>query len=449
MTEPQLKTDVLILGGGLAGLSTAYHLNKLNSLSSIIIEKESMTGGTAGSITHEGFTFDFTGHLLHLHSPYGKKLITSFLRGNFRQIKRNSWIYSKNVFTRYPFQANTYGLPEKVIDDCVLGYLKTIHFPKKKLRPSSQQSFRNWALDSFGAGICHHFLFPYNEKLWQRPLSEMTTDWQGRFVPAPKPSEVLYGALMDQTTSFGYNASFIYPKHGGIQALPNAFVKRLKPKQVYLKSPLKSVDLKEKTAIVDGIGKISFTHLVNTIPLADFLSLCRPLPKNVLEAEKKLSYNSVYCLNLGVSGPINPKRHWIYFPEKKFPFYRVGFYDQFSRDNAPKKSSSLYIEFSRNSKESVNLNFLEKSALQALRRCKILSSKNKIVAKLWTPIHCAYVVYDFNRAAALKTIFSYLEKKSVSSIGRYGAWKYSFMEEAILDGKSCAEKLLKGASIDA
>jgi hypothetical protein len=30
----------------------------------------------------------------------------------------------------------------------------------------------------------------------------------------------------------------------------------------------------------------------------------------------------------------------------------------------------------------------------------------------------------------------------VESIGRYGGWKYSFMEETILDGKRCAERLL-------
>ena len=38
-------------------------------------------------------------------------------------------------------------------------------------------------------------------------------------------------------------------------------------------------------------------------------------------------------------------------------------------------------------------------------------------------------------------IKKYLEKKNIYSVGRYGDWKYSTMEEAILEGKEVAEKL--------
>lgn len=88
---------------------------------------------------------------------------------------------------------------------------------------------------------------------------------------------------------------------------------------------------------------------------------------------------------------------------------------------------------------------LERQALEGLRRCGILRKGDQLLAKVWTPIRCAYVLYDFERGPALKTIFPFLASKGVESIGRYGAWKYSFMEEAILDGKACAERL-SGAS---
>jgi UDP-galactopyranose mutase len=37
---------------------------------------------------------------------------------------REPWIYSKNVYTRYPFQASIYGLPSDVIRECIVGAIE-------------------------------------------------------------------------------------------------------------------------------------------------------------------------------------------------------------------------------------------------------------------------------------------------------------------------------------
>ncbi|OGR82382.1 MAG: hypothetical protein A3J74_02745 [Elusimicrobia bacterium RIFCSPHIGHO2_02_FULL_57_9] len=435
-----MKTDVLILGGGLAGLSTAYHLNECGGLSSLVVEKNAAVGGTAGSVKQGGFVFDYTGHLLHLHDPYGKNLVLGLLRGNLAAHERSSWIYSRDVYTRYPFQANTYGLPSKVVEDCLAGFFKTIH--RLDWRPlSPRPSFRDWSLRQFGAGISRHFMFPYNEKLWRTPLSRMTTEWQGRFVPKPAASEVLYGALADQKKFFGYNASFRYPKRGGIQVLPDALAARLKPGQIKTSSPVLSVDLRERVAVAQGLGEVGFSRLVNTLPLVDFLDLAAPFPAAVRAARAKLRYNTVYCLNLGVNRAALPEKHWVYFPEKKYPFYRVGCYSNFAAANAPQGTSSFYIEISRRAWEKADLPRLENAVLSGLRSCRILKSGDKLLSKFWMPIRCAYVVYDFERTQAVEAIFKALGKMGVESIGRYGGWKYSFMEETILDGKRCAERL--------
>jgi len=37
---------------------------------------------------------------------------------------REAWIYSKNVYTRYPFQGSLYGLPPDVIQECIMGAIE-------------------------------------------------------------------------------------------------------------------------------------------------------------------------------------------------------------------------------------------------------------------------------------------------------------------------------------
>ena len=56
-----MKKQTVILGGGLTGLSVAYHLGD----NSIVLEKSSRVGGLCKSEKINGWTFDYTGHLLH------------------------------------------------------------------------------------------------------------------------------------------------------------------------------------------------------------------------------------------------------------------------------------------------------------------------------------------------------------------------------------------------
>lgn len=432
------KVDVLILGGGLAGLSTAFHLKKLSPRTSCLVaEKRAVPGGLSGSVTRDGFVFDHTGHLLHLHDEYGKRLILELLGGNVHSLDRSSWIYSHGAYTRYPFQANTRGLPDRVVEDCVAGFLKTVHRPRPAV---PGLSFKEWSLRTFGEGISRHFMIPYNEKLWNTSLDGLTTEWQGRFVPKPAPEEVVYGGLFDQKRFFGYNASFRYPVRGGIQPLPDALAARVP--DLRLGCEVRRVDLSARVAVVDGIGEVAYERLVSTMPLKHLLGLCSPLPEAVRAAGRKLKYVSVYNLNLGIARGRISDKHWIYFPESRFPFYRAGFCSNFSPKLAPPGTTSMYIEVSRKPHERVDLDRLERQILAGLRACGILRPSDKLLARVWLPIPCAYVIYDFERTPAVNAAMGYLNSKGVESIGRYGGWKYSFMEETILDGKRCAERIL-------
>ena len=100
----------MVLGGGLAGLSALWHLQQLGHTDSHLFEKESRVGGLTRSEQLNGFTFDYTGHLLHFKNETVKQLVSQLLDGNLHSVTRNSWIFSKGVYTRYPFQTNLYGL---------------------------------------------------------------------------------------------------------------------------------------------------------------------------------------------------------------------------------------------------------------------------------------------------------------------------------------------------
>ena len=53
----------------------------------------------------------------------------------------------------------------------------------------------------------------------------------------------------------------------------------------------------------------------------------------------------------------------------------------------------------------------------------------------------AYVIYDTAYGTSRATIHDWLKEAKVHSIGRYGDWNYSSMEDALIDGRRVAKKL--------
>lgn len=437
------ERSVLVLGGGLAGLSAAYHLRRDRRFQTLVLEKSGQVGGTARSVRIKGFTFDFTGHLLHLHFDYTKQLIRKLLGKNIYTCERKAAIHSNDMLTPYPFQAHTYGLPARVVRDCVEGFREAVEKYSDPAARATSLAFEDWSRRTFGAGIHKHFMKPYNEKLWQVRTTEMTAEWCGMFVPQPKLEDVVRGSREDTTKVFGYNATFLYPKKGGIQVLAEALGRGL---PVQLNTGCEEVDWKARRAR-DSRGKWhSYDRMVNTMPLAELLKRMKGLPPEIADARDRLRCTSVICINLGVRRAGISDKSWIYFPEKKYVFYRVGFPMNFTPHVVPKGCSSMYVEVSHPSGKKYPLG--EKELLKRVRAgledAGILRKSDQIAVADVIPIKHAYVIYTPDRKEVVGKILSFLDENGIQSIGRYGEWKYSFMEEAILDGKKAAEKIQAG-----
>jgi hypothetical protein len=54
----------------------------------------------------------------------------------------------------------------------------------------------------------------------------------------------------------------------------------------------------------------------------------------------------------------------------------------------------------------------------------------------------ANVIFDLDRAAALKTVHGYLDEVGVAYCGRYGDWGYMWTDESFISGEKAADKAL-------
>lgn len=426
------KEKYLILGAGLSGLSTAYHLKDKYA----IFEKERTVGGLCRTMSWKGFYFDFSGHLLHMRNKYVKGLVSKLLSKNLAEHQRHTFVYYKNKFVPFPFQANLMGMPPDVVRECLYGLVTT----RCSKREKDVGTFEGWVNSYFGRGFAKHFFVPYNEKIFGTELKNISSEWCDWFIPKPDISQIVAGAFEDQVDDFGYNATFCYPRQGGIQVLPSAFAERVK--NIQLSSNVDKIFWKEKKVSANSKIATEYEHLVSTIPLPEMLKCLDPFPEELRGALNDLKWRSVHCLNIGIKKRDSINRHWIYFPEPEYVFYRVGFTHNFSPKSVPDGCSSLYIEMASDPGERSGVNRLFSRAIIDLNRLNIIAKDDKIMALQHMDIPYAYVIYDNKRQRALKQIKEFLSRNSIYTAGRYADWKYSFMEESILDGKKLAEKLL-------
>jgi protoporphyrinogen oxidase len=328
---------IAIIGAGLTGLSTAYHLSDLPYS---VFDSEKEVGGLCRSVSQNGFVFDYTGHLLHMKDPYTKNFIETILPNTFLEKSRKASVFLKNCYLPYPFQANLHGLPKKVVLECLFDFAKKRISSKNK----DDLNFKEWVIETFGKGISEKFFIPYNEKLFRTGLENLTKNWASWSIPRPSLTEVIRGALGIKNINMGYNASFYYPAKSGIDVLPKELEKRVK--SIQLNKKLVSVDISNKCIEFNDGTKQNYNYLVSTLPLPNLLKKIEGVPDSFRDISKNLNYVSVQNLNIGLNRKKITDFHWIYFPEKKYPFYRVGCYSNISNALAPENTSSLYIEIS-------------------------------------------------------------------------------------------------------
>ncbi len=426
--------EVAIIGSGMAGLGAAWKLKEKN-IKVVIFEKDSRPGGLCRTENDNNFLFDYTGHLLHFKDPYFREVVFSQYKGALLQKTRDAWVWSKNVYTKYPFQANLYGLPIDVIIDCVYEY-SIKHFSEKK---SDYANYEEWIVNNFGEGIARHFMIPYNQKIYRRHPRELHPDCNGRFVPQSDLKLLLRGALSQGTGDLGYNSTFFYPEYDGIESLVRSLFKDF---EIRLNESVEMIDLSDSVLYTNQGEAVHYDYIISTQPLPELMKSIRGGLAACIDKVKRLKYVSILNINFGIKGNISEK-HWVYIPEEQYKFHRIGFPHNFSINNAPGGCSSVYLEISYDPEIGINKNEIIEQCINDCLRMGILRQQKDLMVINVIDIPYGYVVFDHNRQSVVDELQEALKTVGIYSAGRFGSWVYSSMEDAFMDGYNKAESILK------
>ena len=234
-----------------------------------------------------------------------------------------------------------------------------------------------------------------------------------------------------------YNNFFWYPKKGGIEELIEGFSQNLN--NINLNSQAKTIDLIKKKVVFKDGREESFVRLISTIPLPELGKMLTPLPDDIAENFKKLKWISIYNVNLGTKARPCPPRHWAYFSQRNIPFFRAGFFHNFSSCLAPTGRGAIYADVSYSKDRPIQKSIISARIIKHLRIVGIIDSEDEICCEHINDIRYGYPIYDKEYEQARKRILNFLSGNSIITSGRYGSWRYLSMEDVIIEAENNAK----------
>lgn len=415
-----------ILGGGLSGIAYAYFSSRMD-YDVTVLEKEKVVGGLMRSINEDGFTFDIGGsHVIFSKDAEVLDLMLRFLGENKVRNRRNTAILYKGRLVKYPFENGLSDLPLTENISCL------IHFLLARIRKGKKHdNLRDFFYNSFGKAISEKYLIPYNEKIWKMKVEDISLDFVGR-LPNPKVVDVVKASLGIGSEGYVHQLYFYYPRRGGIQYFVESLKKGISGEIVTGFEVKRIKNESGKWVVSNGLGEKVFDYIVSTIPLHDAVEIFNA-PQEITYGVKRLRYNSLITVAIGVSELKVKNLSWLYIPDRDVHPHRISFPSNFSPDNAPEGKASILAEITVNPNDPLfkeNLDEIANMVVEELDRLKIFSKENVVYSRVFK-IKYAYPILDSHYKENIGRINAFFNGKGIRLVGRFSEFKYINMDDAI------------------
>jgi protoporphyrinogen oxidase len=445
-------TEFLILGGGVAGLAAAAELGGR----AVVLEREARPGGLVRTECFDGYWFDHVLHLLHVADGEAQGRMERLLGDALAPCPPVAWVECAAGTVRYPFQLNLGGLEPDAAVRCLADYARACFEPDAGPPPVD---FEALLRRTFGESMCELFFFPYNRKMWRRPLDSLAPSGFVWNVARPAFEQAVRGALEPNVDREAYNSRAFYPRPPadapvrGMEVLSRALAGRVA--HLHLGTAVEEIDPAARTA-TGRRGGASLRYRYSegclcTLPLPAAIRMCAGAPNDLRAAAAALPHNLVFTAAFSIRGP-RPEAPglWRYHADESVPFTRLVFMTELDPLTAPPEGWGVMAEIThpaeapRPSAEQVLA-----SARDGLRRVNALPAGCEIVAEHLLVADPAYVVFTPDSQDVVRRCREFLDSAGISTVGRYGRWEYSSMAQVMADGAAWAEARLAGAGAGA
>lgn len=426
-----MNHKIFILGAGMTGLAAGF------TSGLPVFEAGEMPGGICSSyyirpgetermprLPDSGDTYRFEYGGGHWIFGAGTEMLKFFNRYvALKEYKRQSSVFFRenNSYVPYPLQAHLQDLGSEIAARA----LSEISGEKGSVR-----TMKNWLNSKFGPTLCNLFFYPFHERY--------TCGLYSRIAPqdvykSPANMSDRTKADGENVSRIGYNVSFVYPLEG-LDTLARKIADNCDIR--YNKRVVK-IDPKGKELFFEDSGRLSYDGLISTLPLNKLVEI-----SGIEISAESDPYTSVLVLNVGAKrGPGCPDDHWLYVPDSKTGFYRVGFYSNVDRSFLPVSSQkkndrvAIYVESAFPGGVKPRLEDIERYSDHVLNELQAIGFIGDVEVVDPTWIDVAYT-WTWPGSQWKQKALTEAKKHHIYPIGRYGRWRFQGIAESLKEGLS-------------
>ncbi len=434
--------NVLVLGGGPAGLTAAYRLLEAG-VAVTVLEKGTAEGGQGGTQVFEGrhgtYRFDYGGHRFITHNSALLKLVEDLVGDDLLTSMRKSVIRFRGRTYDYPLALGNLlrTAPPSLLMGAA-GDLATLPFKKP-----NNDNFASWITSRFGSTLYENFFEGYTAKLWGINPANLSSDWAGQRISLIDLKDVAKRLLpIGNDTPRTYARAYRYPKYG-FGVIFERLAQRIEDMggQILRSCPVEAFDYNhsEITTVHAGGRSFKADAVISTISLPGMVQLTG--------GESGLKYRGLRFFNMPIAMENLSDCTWQYLSDPEIMATRLQEPKRRSPFMAPEGHTSAMLEIPCD--PGSRLWELPDSDMFD-EACKMLNRLGIDTSKVTGEYFSAYakqayplmsVGYEMEREHAIEHLMQF---DNLVQAGRQAAFRYIFTDTAMEMGEMAAATLIDG-----